>query len=243
MTHLTTSLLTAAAVAATASLASAQVLINDDFNRTVTGDFGATPGGIDYSSPQTSGSVDGSMGVFGASVQNLEADLAPLAPNGYTVSYTAQRATGGGFVSFFTGVNSLDSDATVFDIENADADYGVLVQQDNDNPGQGRAVVFVGGTAIDTYSASIADNQAPIDVAFTVTAPDGYDDGDTGTLALSVNGAFLGTTDLVFDGNNSGFASLASNQAGSSSRPSTDTTSSRRMAWTCRRGAAAQRPR
>ena len=204
-----------AALLATAALASAQTtLVDDDFNRTVTGSFGTTPGGIDYISNQTSQSVNGSVGIFGQSANTLAADLAPLAPVGYTVSFDADRnISGGGFVSFFAGVGDASTPALIFDIENAGADYGVLVQQNNDAAGQLIARIFTNGTLDQSFPIAGSDNSAPFSVDFTVVAPNGYDDGDMGTLALSVNGTLLGTSMLTFDGTNSGFATLASNIA------------------------------
>ena len=208
-----TTLIAAAVTFAAVSVAGAQTtLINDDFDRTVTGSFGSTPEGIAYGSNQTNQTVAGGVATFGQSANTLQADLAPLAPVGYTVTFDAARNTsGGGFVSFFTGVGSADSNALIFDIENAEADYGVLVQQNNDAAGELIARIFEGGSLVDSFPLAGSDNSAAFDVAITVLAPDGYGDGAEGTVALAVNGSALGSAPVTFDGNNSGFATLSSN--------------------------------
>ncbi|MEL7238528.1 MAG: PEP-CTERM sorting domain-containing protein, partial [Planctomycetota bacterium] len=219
MTRFTTSLIAATAALSIAGAASAQVLINDEFDRTTSaGSWGSTSG-IDYltgSDTQTP-FVDGSVGNFGGgSSLTLAADLAPLAPTGYTVSYTANRnIAGGGFIAFFVGTGTTDTGALVFDITTAAADYGVLIQQNNDAAGELLANIFVAGTAT-PFALPGSDNSAEFDVEIAVDAPDGYDAGDAGTVSLTVNGTFLGSEAVTFDGVSSGVATLSSNIGGDS---------------------------
>lgn len=201
------------------SVANAEVLVNDTFSRNVVpGSWGTTPGGIDYllGNPTQTPFVDGSVGNFGAgSALTLSANLAPLAPVGYTVSFTANRnISTGGFVSFFTGVSDGVTGAPLFGITNSDADYGVRVQQNNAAAGELIARIFTNGTEATSFALPGSDNSAAFDVFFEVLAPSGYDNGDTGTITLSVNGSLLGSETITFDGVNSGFATVASNIAG-----------------------------
>lgn len=225
--------------------ASADTIFSDSFDRTtgnadtgappVESSWGANDNALGGSSVQTytmntrgggaQNTTDGSVAVFRAGASQVDLDLGPLAPVGYTVAFDFQRATGGGFIAMGIGLDptlipatgGFNGNSFLFDSGPASGtvDGAVLFQQDNDSAGNGRVQLFNAGDAVESIGDAFTSNEAVHSAVVSVIAPSGYGAGATGILAVSIDGASPLSTGITFDGENSGYLSFYSNQVGS----------------------------
>ncbi len=225
--------------------ASAEVIFSDSFDRTtgnadtgappVLSSWGANDNALGGASVQTytmntrgggaQNTTDGSVAVFRAGASQVDLDLGPLAPVGYTVAFDFQRATGGGFIAMGIGLDpalipatgGFNGNAFLFDSgpNSGTVDGAILIQQDNDSPGSGRVQLFNAGDSVESIGGAFTDNEAVHSALVTVAAPSGYGAGAVGTLAISIDGGDPLATGITFDGENSGYLSFYSNQVGS----------------------------
>ena len=144
-----------------------------------------------------------------------------LAPNGYTVEFDFTRQGGAGFVTLGIGLDpavipdsmGFNSNAFVFD-QDETVDGAVLFQQDNDNPGNGRVQVFNAANSILAVPNAFLDNENTHTASISVIAENGYGTGALADVFVLVDGNAPIASTITFDGENSGYLALYSNQTG-----------------------------
>ncbi|MEM8872666.1 MAG: PEP-CTERM sorting domain-containing protein [Planctomycetota bacterium] len=250
--QLSKTLLAAATVATfgLASTASAQIF-SDTFDRTNgsgdangfangtpnDSDWGSNDNGLGGTEVQTytfdesrgggaQQTTNGSVAQFVAGGVQVELDLAPLAPVGYTVAFDFQRAAGGtAFVGMALGLDDTDLientggfNANTFLFADAanGADGAILFDAGAAAGGVGGVQVFEAGVQVQDIDEAdgYTDDEAVNSVVITVDAPTGYGAGSAGVLSVSINGGASITEDILFDGVSSGFLSFYSPAVG-----------------------------
>ena len=166
--------------------------------------------------------VNGDAAVIRAGAVQINADLIPLAPTGYTVAFDFTRTMGNGFVALGIGLDDTDQipnmggfNGNTFVFTNPDngAEGAVLFQQTNGTTSDGTVSLYNDGAIVETVDSFFTNREQTQSALVTVEAPNGYDAGSMGTLTASI-GASTVSSDITFDGVSSGFLSLYSNQVG-----------------------------
>lgn len=226
-----------------ASQGVAAVILSDSFNRgplgsgdgngnpagvTPKSDWGANDNALGGSAVQTYAfdqsrgggaqqTTNGSVAQLYAGAAQMELNLGPLAPLGYTVAFDFTRTAGNGFVTLGIGLNDtnqientggFNGNAFLFTNPANGADGAVLFKQNGDLELWNGAAA-PGSAVPGFYAMPEATNSALI----TVSAPNGYGAGQTGTLTAQI-GAATASVGLTFDGISSGYLSFYSNQLG-----------------------------
>lgn len=238
--------LPAAAIAAVAWLAGpapASVIFSDSFDRVRgSGDANGFPGPVNdsdwgdndnalggsavqtYTFDESRGggaqqTTNGSVAQLVAGAAQVELDLGPLAPLGYTVAFDFQRVTdGNGFVAMAIGLDDTDQ------IENTGGFNGNAFLFTNAANGAEAAVLMKQNGDVELWDGAAAPAQAiagfysnPTDLhsaLVTVSAPSGYGAGSAGTVSLSIDGSPAASQAITFDGASSGYLSFYSNLSG-----------------------------
>lgn len=165
--------------------------------------------------------VNGSQGVirFGAAstTYDLATDADVLAAGGYIVDVDVTRAASG-FASIFFGldpalVSSTDGGAAFLAVNGA-TDATFLIQDDGGGGGRVQFNTFGGGATNFDNIVGFSDASAQVAVRVIVSAPDGFDAGDTANFAISINGASVTSQDVVLDGTGGGFVGFSANGPG-----------------------------
>ena len=165
--------------------------------------------------------TDGEVGIIRNGAVQINADFSALAPNGYTVEFDFTRRSGVGFVTLGIGLDptvipssmGFNSNAFVFD-QDATVDGAVLFQQDNDNPGNGRVQVFNAANSILAVPNAFFDDESTHTASISVVAENGYENGAMADVFVLVDGNAPIASTVTFDGENSGYLALYSNQTG-----------------------------
>ncbi len=208
-------LLTLLTTLACVSTSTAQVIFSDSFDRVEgSGDANGAPGpGLfsswgdndnasggsnvqTYTFDQSRGggaqqTTDGAVAQLIAGAAQVELDLGPLAPQGYTVAFDFQRVTtGNGFIAMALGLDDtnqientggFNGNSFLFTSAANGADGAVLVKQ------QGDLELWAGGdAAAQTLAGFYSDPTDPHSALVTVSAPTGYGSGAAGTLSISI---------------------------------------------------------
>ena len=235
-----------AAIAVLACLfapASAQVIFSDSFDRVRgSGDANGFPGPMNnsdwgdndnalggsvvqtYTFDESRGggaqqTTDGSVAQLIGGAAQIELDLGPLAPVGYTVAFDFQRVTdGNGFITLGIGLDDTDQienmggfngNTFLFTNPANGVDAAVLVKQNGD------VELWDGAAApAQTLGGFYSDPSEVHSALVTVNAPNGYSAGAGGTLRLSIDGGPTAAQAITFDGTSSGYLSFYSNLAG-----------------------------
>ncbi|MEO1237423.1 MAG: PEP-CTERM sorting domain-containing protein [Planctomycetota bacterium] len=259
-----TLLLTVAGLAVgTAGLATGQtILFSDSFDRTTGAGDGNSfavpgPGGANdsdwgsndnalggtaaqtYTFDESRGggaqqTTSGSAAQLIGGAAQVELDLAPLAPVGYTVEFDFDRAAGGGaFIAIAFGLDDTDlienssgfnGNAFLFSDPANGADAAVVFDTGG-TPGSatpggpGGVQIFESGVLVQEFDEgdipTFTDDEASNSASITLAAASGFGAGALGTLSVSINGGTAITEEIVFDGTSVGFLSFYSNGTGS----------------------------
>ncbi len=165
--------------------------------------------------------VDGEMAILRNGAVQIDADFSSFAPFGYTIEFEFTRTTGNGFVALGIGLDpsvipektGFNGNAFLFDVDPT-VDGAVLFQQDNENEGNGRVQVFNASQSVVSEPNAFFDNEDRHSAFISVAAPNGYDDGDVADVVVLVDGNNPISSTIDFDGENSGYLALYSNQTG-----------------------------
>ena len=120
--------------------------------------------------------------------------------------------------------NSAGFNGNTFLFTNAanGADAAVLVKQGSGGSGSGPGTVELwagGSAAAQTFVDAYSNNEGLHSILVTVNAPSGYGAGASGSIDVSIDGGFIGSQAITFDGVSSGYLSFYSNLNGSASVP------------------------
>lgn len=231
------------AMVSLAGIASAEIIFSDSFDRVRgSGDANGFPGPVNssdwgdndnalggsavqtYTFDESRGggaqqTTDGSVAQLIGGAAQVELDLGPLAPLGYTVAFDFQRVTdGNGFIAMGIGLDDTDQienaggfngNAFLFTNSANGAEAAVLVKQNGD------VELWDGAAApAQTIGGFYGDPSGVHSALVTVSAPSGYGAGSAGVLSLSIDGSAAASQDITFDGVSSGYLSFYSNLAG-----------------------------
>ena len=184
-----------------------------------------SPGGVNSTVLDVDDPLNGeSEGVvrFGA-IQidhNLAADPNVLAGGGYSLEVDVRRGSGG-FAGIHFGADqnfvATTLNGAAFVVLETDTDVSFLLQDDG---GGGKRVKFIpfGDDDENMGAAKVMDigglSDEEFDVKIDVSAPNGFDNGDTVTYDVTVDGMSVYSEDILVDGLFSGYVGFASNSGG-----------------------------
>ncbi len=192
-------------------------------------------GGVDQTTQEADGGfLDGDSdneGVirFGAIAvdYDLAADANVLAGGGYTVDFSFRRGPVG-FVSFSFGtdpslIGSTSGGAAFLPVNSGlavDTEHGYVFQLNTDSTdNSGRVQVFEFGSQLEppgNIDNAFGDVGFAHDAQISVSAPDGFDSGDSITVDLSIDGTSIPSAShtVVSDGNFPGYIAFSANSGG-----------------------------